>query len=245
MRFIVAVVLSMLTVSWSMYPELAAATVGSLQAVVPSRSELTAAQPDTSANRWGLPDDPLLGFVEIPAGEFIMGSGSQDTQADDDERPQHTVTLPTYLIGRNEVTVAQFAVFVADAGYDPDNPTSLEGPVDYPVRNVSWADVVEYCAWLTERLRGWAGTPSELARRLRGSDGGPRWRVNLPSEAEWEKAARGSDGRLYPWGNRVDETRANYGGTGGPTHAPGAAPPRRSVNAPGSSCGGGGIGSGL
>jgi formylglycine-generating enzyme required for sulfatase activity len=168
------------------------------------------------ANPWRLPEDPLLGFIEIPPGAFAMGSDSRDSQAADDERPQHTVMLPAYFIGKYEVTVAQFAAFVDDAGYTPDDPDSLAGPADHPVRNVSWHDAAAYCAWLTETLRDWTGTPSALARQLRGIDGGRRWSVNLPSEPEWEKAARGINGWVYPWGNGVDGSRANYGGASGP-----------------------------
>ena len=65
--------------------------------------------------------------------------------------------------------MAQFAAFVEDAGYEAD-PRSVEGPADHPARYVSWYDAIFYCAWLTEKLRGWTGTPSALARRLRGDD---------------------------------------------------------------------------
>ena len=123
------------------------------------------------------------------------------------------MTVPAYFVSKHEVTVAQFAAFVEDAGYQAD-PRSLEGPADYPVRWVSWNDAIAYGAWLTRMLRDWTSTPPDLARRLRGDDGAARWQVSLPSEAEWEKAARGTDGRMYPWGNQVDSSRANYGATG-------------------------------
>ncbi len=168
------------------------------------------------ADAWFLPDDPELGFVDIPAGPFTMGSDpALDPRAFENERwsrdrARGTVDLPLFAIGRYEVTVAQFRAFAADAGVTAD-AAALRGPPDHPVGSVSWPDALRYCRWLEEMLRAWSGTPSPLRQRL--EDG---WRVTLPTEAQWEKAARGSDGRVYPWGNEAPRGRARFGvaGTG-------------------------------
>jgi formylglycine-generating enzyme required for sulfatase activity/energy-coupling factor transporter ATP-binding protein EcfA2/uncharacterized protein YggL (DUF469 family) len=128
-------------------------------------------------------------WVEIPAGEFTMGSDGSE----DDESPAHRVFLPAYAIARVPVTNAQYQLFVAAAGHPapkhwPDGriPKGLES---HPVVYVSWRDAVAYCAWLS-RATGKA--------------------ITLPSEAEWEKAARGShDARAYPWGDAFDRLRCN------------------------------------
>ena len=160
---------------------------------------------------WFLPSEPLLGFVEIPAGPFRMGSDpALDPLAYADEGPQHEITLPRYYIARYPVTVAQFRAFVDDTGHTPENEGSLRGLPNHPGVWVSWLDALTYCEWLTERLREWGGTPEPQATLLRQEG----WCVTLPSEPEWEKAARGIDGRVYPWGNDPDLNRANYGGTG-------------------------------
>ena len=136
----------------------------------------------------------LLGqsVVWVAPGPFVMGSdAARDPQADQREFPQHRVTLPGYWIGRCPVTVAQFQVFVEASGYHPADASSLAEPDDHPVTVVTWHDGLAYCRWLSER-----------AAML----------VTLPSEAEWEKAARGRDGRLYPWGDAPpDGTRCNFG----------------------------------
>lgn len=163
---------------------------------------------------------PKLGFrlelVRVPAGEFLMGSDkAKDKAAWDDEVPQHWVYLDEYLIGKYPVTVAQFAAFVKATGYKttaekegsawnrvdkewkeikganwqrPRGPKSdVSQKQDHPVTCVSWDDAVAFCTWLSEAS---------------GRD------VRLPSEAQWEKAARGSaDDRLWPWGDEPPTAR--------------------------------------
>jgi formylglycine-generating enzyme required for sulfatase activity len=155
-----------------------------------------------------LPDEPLLGFVEIPAGQFTMGSDKrQDSSADDDELPQHKVDLPRYHIGRYEVTVAQFLAFVQASGFQSRTTQAPDGRTDLPVVNVSWHDAMAYAMWLDKSLRESRTTPDGVRSIL--SAGGQSCRVTLPSEAKWEKAARGIDARVYPWGGTLDTAKAN------------------------------------
>jgi formylglycine-generating enzyme required for sulfatase activity len=159
---------------------------------------------------WQLPDDPLLGFVEIPAGSFRIGSDSViDRQAYENERwsesaRQGSLVLPSYFIGRFETTVAQYRAFVADTGR-ASLPTALAGAPDHPVTNISWADALAYCHWLQARLQENPSTPDRLRGLLASG-----WQITLPSEAQWEKAARGTDGNIYPWGMQLLEGRANF-----------------------------------
>lgn len=176
--------------------------------------------PDTlagfRADAWFLPDDDLLGFVEIPAGPFTMGSDpAADPRAFDNERwsttaAQGIVDLPAFAIGRYEVTVAQFRAFAAATGGTFAAET-LRGAPDQPVGSVSWPDALAYARWLETTLGDWPGTPLRLRQWL-----GAGWRITLPSEAEWEKAARGADGRIYPWGDVPRRDRARFGGADGP-----------------------------
>jgi formylglycine-generating enzyme required for sulfatase activity len=155
-----------------------------------------------------LPREELLGFVEIPAGQFRMGSDpQQDPQAQKKEQPQHSLHLERFFLARYPVTVAQFRLFVEQSGHKPADESSIKGAPNYPVRYVTWYDAIAYCEWLTDALRQWAQTPAAL----RLNEG---WAMTLPSEAEWEKAARGVDARLYPWGNEFDPDKANHKGTG-------------------------------
>ena len=141
-------------------------------------------------------------MILIPAGEFLMGSDpGVDKDAQDDEQPQHTVYLPDYYIAKTPVTNAQYAAFVQATGhrvpnvdggwakpYNWSGSTPPRGKEEHPVVLVSWHDAVGYCNWLAEVT----GKP-----------------YRLPSEAEWEKGARGSDGHIYPWDNRWDAKRCN------------------------------------
>jgi len=131
-------------------------------------------------------------MVSVPAGEFLMGSTSSDSLADDDEKPQHVVYLDAYWIDRTEVTNAMYALCVQAGACQPPSSMSSYTRADYfgnsqfdayPVIYVSWDDANAYCTWAGRRL---------------------------PSEAEWEKAARGMDGRIYPWGNTFDGTKLNF-----------------------------------
>ena len=134
-------------------------------------------------------------LVYVPAGEFRMGSAGSDSQAQDNEKPQHTVYLDAFWMDRTEVTNALYALCVKAGACQPPLSVNYSWRESYygnsqydgyPVVYVSWKDAAAYCEW--------AG----------------RW---LPTEAEWEKAARGTDGRLYPWGNaEPDANRLNFNG---------------------------------
>src|ERR1041384_5371520 len=129
--------------------------------------------------------------------------GSPEGIGNTDERPQHPVTLSPYCIDRTEVTVAAYEACVAARGcqaaqrtanwnmHDTDALKALNklcnrpDRPDYPINCIDWTQATAYCAWQSKRL---------------------------PTEAEWEYAARGNDGRPYPWGqNAPDTTRANLG----------------------------------
>ncbi|MCL5994998.1 MAG: formylglycine-generating enzyme family protein, partial [Chloroflexi bacterium] len=174
---------------------------------------------------WYLPKEPLLGFIEVPAGPFYMGTRKQDFQPlmeklgiPKDKRKHYQeeiwsddapFDLPRYYIARYPVTVAQFRAFVQDAGFKIDEVHSLHDEDNYPVRYVSWRAAIAYCDWLTAKLRERDDTPEPLRALLCEQ----RWHVTLPSEAEWEKAARGPAPShcIYPWGDDIpDETNNDY-----------------------------------
>jgi formylglycine-generating enzyme required for sulfatase activity len=176
--------------------------------------------PRFDSERWFLPRDPLLGFVEVPAGSFWMGSAENDPENHGDERPQHEVILPAFYMARYPVTVQQLSVFVADSTYELQEPRALEGFSNHPAVLVTWFEALAYCRWLggklkeeaAERFVGGAvrAEPRELWEGLANG----RLVVTLPSEAEWEKSARGVNERSYPWGGDFDADRANVAESG-------------------------------
>lgn len=163
--------------------------------------------PRFEPNRWSLPNEPLLGFISIPAGHFVMGSDDQNVNFLLKEQPMHDLTLRSYWIARWPVTVAQFRAFVTDSAYDRHDPVALQDPDSRPVRYIAWHDACCYARWLNKQLCALNGIS---APPFVGALASGRLCVSLPSEPEWEQAARGTDGRVYPWGSEALTNRANF-----------------------------------
>lgn len=165
--------------------------------------------PVFDASAWQMPSEDMLGFVEIPAGGFAMGSDPRvDRMAFANERwssfmRQGNVNLPAFYIQRYEVTTAQYRAFVNATGYQAD-PQSLTQADIYPAAFVSWTDALAYARWLESEMRNGSQTPTAIKQLL--NEG---WKITLASEAQWEKAARGTDGNIFPWGNQLDASKAN------------------------------------
>lgn len=182
----------------------------------------TLGDPRFDPDHWHFPHEENFGFVRIPAGKFIMGSN----EISSDEKPQHELDIPyDYWMAKYPVTVAQYRIFVTASGYKTTDEDSVRGVGNHPVVWVNWYDALAYCEWLSEKLAAYSKEiPATSDPFWQGFAAG-QFRVGLPSEAEWEKAARGSDGRTYPWGEKADSNLANYDVTGlGATSAVGAFP---------------------
>jgi formylglycine-generating enzyme required for sulfatase activity len=138
---------------------------------------LTEGQPESRDAVAVAPHDSRT-MVLVPAGEFFMGSSTGEA----DERPERRVYLDAFLMDQNETTVEQYATFLEATSHKaPPEWPIMSRPMHQrrPVVNVDWADAEAYCKWAGKRL---------------------------PTEAEWEKAARGTDGRIYPWGHESPTT---------------------------------------
>jgi len=140
-----------------------------------------------------LGDGVVLELIEIPGGVFMMGAPSSES-ANDFERPQHKVTVPQFWMGKYEVTQAQWRAVAQLPKVKTDmkpNPSAFKGDDNLPVEQVSWDDAVEFCARLAKRT----GKP-----------------YRLPTEAEWEYAARAGTTTLFAFGEIITTAIVNYNG---------------------------------
>jgi len=156
-------------------------------------------------------------WCDVPAGNFLMGTDrTKDDQAHNAEPDIHERYLDGFWMAKYPITYSQFQVFIeANDGIQDDrwwqglaksyqSPYEQQWPIaDHPRENVDWYQSMAFCRWLSHRLGG-------------GYDVGKidQWLIRLPTEAEWEKAARGTDGRIYPYGDQVDQYKSNIDESG-------------------------------
>ncbi len=195
---------------------------------------------------WVVPD---IEWIEIPAGEFWMGSDKTlDSNAYGDEQPRHRVTFrEPFRMSRYPITNAQYQAFVKAGGRGNEKYGGAFDLPNHPVVGVTWNDAVAFCAWLTERSRavethgvethGRASLPG-ISRPHGETHGRASLQYRLPTEAEWEYAARGKptpnpsqEGKYerYPWGDEITPEHANYDGNLGATSAVGCFPQGKSA----------------
>ncbi len=171
---------------------------------------------------------PVPEMVHVPAGPFLMGSDpKRDRDVEENEQPQISLTLPDYFIGRYPVTMGEYRIFVERGGYvesrwwtaagwaltqkknrqSPEywDETQTNDP-RLPVVFMNWYEAHAYTRWLDELWYAFVG--------IEPAPSGSRPVFRLPTEPEWEKAARGMDGRIYPWGNRFNRDLCNTEETG-------------------------------
>lgn len=135
-----------------------------------------------------------LEFVRVPKGSFIMGSKDDNELALDSEKPQHTVDITyDYWMAKFILTNEQYAQYLGSQKHPVED---WQKNKDHPVVNVSWDDSMAYCKWFNENYQAELKEAGNLVLRL-------------PTETEWEKAARGTYGNEWPWGNEFDKNKCN------------------------------------
>jgi len=181
--------------------------------------------PRFKSDSWQLPNDTLLGFVYIPKGELTTG----------DAGAEFTVNIPEFYIAKFPVTNAQYQCFIDAKGYEneeywleaiahgiwtrgkvtgfhdkqkprnrPRNYDPRFSVSNHPVVGITWYEALAYSRWITEALSRWTDTPADIQRLLH-----TQWSITLPSEIEWEWAARGSSKEKFPWEGIFDPNKAN------------------------------------
>jgi formylglycine-generating enzyme required for sulfatase activity len=143
-------------------------------------------------------------WMRVPAGEFLMGDNFGDGL--DDQRPVHSVFLDEYYISRYEITATQYSYYLQETGRNKGGTNMGSG--QFPVVNVTWEEANDFCEWLSQKT---------------GEN------IKLPTESQWEKAARGTDQRKYPWGNNEPNCQlGNFGDCGNRAKVVGSVPDGRS-----------------